>query len=133
MGLLDNLSEEALREVLLRFSVPEKWRSSLLSVKQEIPQILDEISQELKPGRIYTLLHPLSLEVILFLMAKASQEKSKKQISLYLSRLREEHVFMTGNDLVQMGIPKGPAYAQILNELLEARLNGEVSSREDEQ
>ena len=41
-------------------------------------------------------------------------------------------VAVTGNDLKEMGYEPGPIFREILTALLEARLNGEVRSRNDE-
>ncbi|MBI4714399.1 MAG: hypothetical protein HY760_00370, partial [Nitrospirae bacterium] len=132
MGFLDGLYAGALQEVFDRLAVPEKLRPILQMTKKAVPQILDELSQELKPSRIHALLHPLPVEVLLFMMAKAGKDRAKRQISLYLTRLREVRIALTGKDLEQMGIPRGPLYAKLLQGLLEGRLNGEILSREDE-
>ena len=39
---------------------------------------------------------------------------------------------LMGRDLVELGYPKGPIIGKILDELLRARLRGEVETREDE-
>jgi tRNA nucleotidyltransferase (CCA-adding enzyme) len=39
---------------------------------------------------------------------------------------------LRGKDLKDMGITPGPVYRRILNQLLDGRLNGELSSREEE-
>ncbi|MDP8235324.1 MAG: hypothetical protein P9M08_02970 [Candidatus Erginobacter occultus] len=39
---------------------------------------------------------------------------------------------MTGRDLESLGLPPSPAYRPILEELLAARLDGRISSREEE-
>ncbi|HAA04491.1 MAG TPA: hypothetical protein DCE18_14195, partial [Syntrophobacteraceae bacterium] len=39
---------------------------------------------------------------------------------------------LKGRDLQVLGIEPGPVYRQILDELLDARLNGKVHSRQDE-
>ena len=88
--------------------------------------------QELSQSRIYNLLEPLDTEALLLMMAKAKQERAKKYISLYLTRLRNVTVTLTGNDLKRIGIPPGPKYRTILAELLNAKLDGVVRTREDE-
>lgn len=37
-----------------------------------------------------------------------------------------------GHDLAALGLPRGPLYGQILEALRRARLDGEVSTREEE-
>ena len=66
------------------------------------------------------------------MMAKAKQERARKYISLYLTHLRNVTVTLTGDDLKEMGIPPGPRYKQILAELLDAKLDEQVRTPEDE-
>jgi tRNA nucleotidyltransferase (CCA-adding enzyme) len=96
--------------------------------------VLPVLSREpqLAPSRVYALLHPLDIESILLMMAKARQERARKYISLYLTHLRGVTVSLTGDDLKQMGIPPGPRYKKILAELLDAKLDEQVRTPEDE-
>ncbi len=66
------------------------------------------------------------------MMAKAGQERARKYISLYLTHLRGVTVTLTGEDLKTMGIPPGPRYKKILAELLDAKLDEQIRTPEDE-
>ena len=83
-------------------------------------------------SRVYDLLRPLDIEQILIMMAKARKEPAKKYISLYLTRLREVRVTLTGDTLKKLGLPPGPRYKKILTGLLDAKLDGTISTEEDE-
>ena len=50
----------------------------------------------------------------------------------YLSRLADVRPELTGKDLINLGVPRGPDIGRVLNRLLEARLDGLTASREDE-
>ena len=50
----------------------------------------------------------------------------------YLSRLADVRPELTGKDLINLGVARGPDIGRVLNRLLEARLDGLTSSREDE-
>ena len=50
----------------------------------------------------------------------------------YLSRLADVRPELTGKDLINLGVPRGPDIGRFLNRLLEARLDGLTASREDE-
>lgn len=84
------------------------------------------------PAKIYKAMHNLAIETILFSMAVAVQDRKKKEISRYLIELRNVRPLLTGRDLKGMGIPPGPIYSAILDELLEERLRGKLKTREDE-
>ena len=66
-------------------------------------------------------------------MAKTQQDETRRAISLYFRNLKEVRSDLGGKDLKSMGISPGPVYRQILDQLLDGRLNGELPSREEEE
>jgi tRNA nucleotidyltransferase (CCA-adding enzyme) len=88
--------------------------------------------QDLKPSEIYHLLEALDQEWLLFIMAKTEQQETRRAISHYFRNLKEVQPKLRGRDLKEMGIAPGPVYREILDGLLDGRLNGELSSREEE-
>jgi tRNA nucleotidyltransferase (CCA-adding enzyme) len=81
---------------------------------------------------LYRRLYPLRTEILLYIMASTTAEGVRRGISNYFTRLRSTTTFLTGNDLKEMGLESGPIYRKILDSLLDARLNGQVKTREDE-
>jgi tRNA nucleotidyltransferase (CCA-adding enzyme) len=65
-------------------------------------------------------------------MAKTQQEETRRAISHYFRDLKEVRPKLRGRDLKNMGITPGPVYRRILNQILDGRLNGELSSRQEE-
>jgi tRNA nucleotidyltransferase (CCA-adding enzyme) len=74
----------------------------------------------------------LPAEFLLYTMGRAEEEGVKKAISLYFTELKRVKVSLRGNDLKKMGFVPGPIYAQILQAVLRARLEGKISSRQEE-
>ena len=52
---------------------------------------------------------------------------------LYLDKLRFIKPLLNGSDLLGMGAPQGPRIKEILNKLLNAKLNGMMKTRRDEE
>ncbi len=52
---------------------------------------------------------------------------------MFLDKLRYVKSALTGNDLQKMGIAPSPRIKEILNLLHEARLDGKVTSKKDEE
>jgi tRNA nucleotidyltransferase (CCA-adding enzyme) len=75
---------------------------------------------------------PLSLEMLLYLASRASNEQVRRFVSLYLTRLRSVVPLVGGDDLRILGLAPGPQFGRIRQRLLQARLDGEVLNREDE-
>ncbi len=134
LGLLDRLKDEAVEETLERLAVPRKVRDRVRTARAGYRDVLYEFyrAPDLAPSSVYDLLRPLEIEAILLMMAKAKQEAAKKYVSLYLTRLRNVKVTLSGDDLKNMGIPPGPRYKRILSRLLDAKLDGRVKNREEE-
>jgi tRNA nucleotidyltransferase (CCA-adding enzyme) len=69
---------------------------------------------------------------MLFLLAQTSSEVAKQQIIAYLATYRSLKPRLTGHDLHAMDLPPGPRFRRVLDCLLEARLNGEVTTDTEE-
>src|ERR1035438_2785357 len=81
---------------------------------------------------IYLFLRKIPVELLLYMMAKTGSDKVKKAISLYFTQLQDVRPFITGDDLIEMGVLPGPRLKEILDAVLKARLNNQVRSREEE-
>ena len=53
-------------------------------------------------------------------------------LDTYVADLRRVRLEITGDDLLEAGVPQGPAVGRALDEALRAKLDGEVSGRERE-
>ncbi len=137
-GLLDSLKKEEIEEVCKRLDLNEKIQRRLIEGKYQAEQALLRIFYWINSGvnpkrsEIYELLHTLSTETILFMMAKTTQNETRRFISLYFTQLKDMKPLLKGSDLIEMGIKPGPVIKKILNELLIARLDEKVITREDE-
>ena len=100
----------------------------------DIGSRLPQLSQpDMKPSAVYHLLDGFSKTAISSVMIAADSPAAKANIELYLNVLRSEKPVLTGDDLIAMGIPEGPRIKEILERLLDGRLDGKVRTREDEE
>ena len=83
-------------------------------------------------SQMFHLLHPLSAECLLYLMARVTKKEAKKVVSNYLTQLKHTKIKTTGEDLKKLGLPPGKLYKKILDKLLDAKLDGKVSSKREE-
>jgi tRNA nucleotidyltransferase (CCA-adding enzyme) len=65
-------------------------------------------------------------------MSKVPQQRIKRAISFYLTKLMPVRIDVTGDDLINMGIAKGPEIGLILKAVRDARLDGLIKNREEE-
>ena len=54
-------------------------------------------------------------------------------ILLYITELQNVKVSLTGNQLVALGVPRGPKVGQILDEIHRAKLDGKISTSVEEE
>jgi hypothetical protein len=97
-------------------------------------QVVHRLFSLPSPGRseVFFLLHPLPADFLLYAMGRTGEEGVKKAISMYFTELKRVKVSLGGKDLKKMGFVPGPIYAEILQAVLRARLEGKVSSRQEE-
>jgi tRNA nucleotidyltransferase (CCA-adding enzyme) len=137
-GLIDSLKEKETLELCERLAMNERQQKRAMEEKRQGDQVLLQIFSWINTGRepkrseIYTTLAPLSTEVKLFIMAKTTQTATRRYISLYFTQLKDTKPMLRGSDLVQMGIRPGPFIRKGLEDLLKARLDEQVITRQDE-
>jgi tRNA nucleotidyltransferase (CCA-adding enzyme) len=100
------------------------------SIREKIKELADAA---MKPSSIYHLLYGYSPQAITVGIIAGDSEESRRNMRLYLDKLRHTKPILGGNDLIEMGIPPGPRIKEVLNKLLDAHLDGEVKTREDEE
>jgi tRNA nucleotidyltransferase (CCA-adding enzyme) len=117
-----------------RLGLPKKVFEFLTLSRNEGEKVLAILHKNSKLSRseIFSLLSPLPNEVLLFLMARTTQETGRKKISLYFTQLKSIRISIGGEDLKTLGLIPGPLYKSVLGDLLEARINGKILTREDE-
>jgi len=140
MALFEGLKTHEREKALQRLSVPPRARKEILDGIEQSKTVLLKLQTGLQAGdltlkeekHIYYTLQPLSLPTILFTISKAKDKRQKKAISLYLTTLRKIKPVLTGKDLKNMGYKPGPLFNKILKAILDARLEGQIKSREEE-
>jgi len=134
LALIDPLSPKGLEDFCTKMEFPPRLVSLLVEGREKAISVGRGFYRkpELKPSEIYHLLEGLGTEWLLFIMAKTQQEETRRAISRYFRDLKEVRPKLRGRDLKDMGITPGPVYRRILDQLLDGRLNGQLSSREEE-
>ena len=137
-GLIDFLKEAEVREICQRLAMNEREKRKVIVGEREADQALFQffswINAGVQPKRseIYDLIHPLSTEAKLFMMAKTGQTATRRSISIYFTQLRDTKPLLKGSDVIRMGVNPGPSIRKILGDLQKARLDEQVLTRQDE-
>ncbi len=92
-----------------------------------------EEEKELKPSQVYDIFSKLSSEAVVLLLAACSSERVSSYAELYFNKYcKLAKIKLTGDDLVKMGMQPGPTFNSIFKALRDARVNGQVASRDEE-
>jgi tRNA nucleotidyltransferase (CCA-adding enzyme) len=138
MVLTAPLTAEGMTTLCQRLDLPQGDAGLLVGQRATALRLLRRLENRRhnarppRPVDLHRWLSPLATEVLLALMALASQERVKQWMSRYITHLRSVRPLLGGHDLRRLGIPPGPGYKRILAALLQARLNGEVITADDE-
>lgn len=131
MSLIEELTLPERKEALQRLQVPPKASREMLDGIEHSQTALTKL-QHASQREIYYILSPLNVQAVLFTMAKAQRKEQKKAVSLFLTTLRKIRPELKGEDLQKMGYNPGPFYKKIFTAILDARLERQVKSRENE-
>ena len=139
LSLCDGLKPDEFRDACSRLAIPGRLASRLCSQRHTVFTTLNVIKRrmkhaaEVRNSQLYQWFSGLAPEMLLYLAARASSEQVRRFVSLYLTRLRAVAPQLDGDDLRGLGLEPGPLFRRIKDRLLEARLDGEVCSRDEEE
>ena len=86
----------------------------------------------LRPSELSGCLKGMGVEALKVVAGIADTDRVTERLIYYLAELRHIDVSLGGNDLLDLGVPVGPAVGQVLSRLRCARLNGEVNDEGEE-
>jgi len=132
-GITASLEPRELESVSRRMEMVDSQARRMATQRRNLRGLLNELTR-LEPDnyKLYTLLAPYDTETLLYLMAGTDTEKIRKMISLYFTQLKTTKIQISGKDLSELGFRPGPIYKEILDRVLEAHLNEQVKTKEDE-
>ncbi len=136
MALCSGLDDEKAMDVLLRLDASEQTQHSIKTLREQVVQLKDTVrlwhKNSGKVSELYTMLAPVPLEGVLYLMARVTDKKNNSTLSRYVYQWRQVRLDISGKDLKAMGLPEGPRYGEILRSVLAAKLDGVAKSREEQ-
>ena len=105
----------------------------LLALRDEAAAPLSQPAPSVAPSAIYRLLEDYADDALVIFAIATDDARVRERVDLFRTRLRAITPELGGDDLKRMGIPTGPAYRKILAQLREARLDGEITTRAQEE
>lgn len=130
--LTASLTEAEANALIERLEPDRDWQDVIRGAAafRDIAAVLE--SPALLPSEVVDLLRPVPVPVIEYQRVAGPKTRQRNHIESYLRRHREIRVELTGDDLAELGVPRGPIMGRLLDELKTARLDGKVASRDQE-
>lgn len=125
------LSAEELETLIARLSL-DSSEASVLRQVNKLKSHLPELDERRRPSAIYRLLEPFPEEAILAHWVATDSHLVRQQLDLYHRKLRHIQPKIDGDYLKEIGLEPGPLFGRILSALRDARLDGKVTSLEEE-
>ncbi len=115
-----------------RLKMPATWAKAVRDVASA-RDAAGVLAGERSPAAAYRKLHGLSVEAIQVAASLAPLEGSRHALERYVNEWRHVRPLLSGRDLERLGLPPGPRIGEMLAALRDARLEGRVHTREDEE
>jgi len=131
--LIYSMSLEEAAVALQRLNFPRVTEQSLRDVGSLKAKLADLARPDLLASALVHMLdgfQPAALQTCAF---ACDDEVARERLRRYLAELRYVKSALDGHDLARLGVAQGPRMGQLLKTLRDARLDGQVRSREEEE
>jgi len=134
-SLLTAVPPEGRGRILARLAAPGRARRATRDAAALEELAAGRLAAPDGPRRseVRRLLAPFSPEALVAAMALRPGSEAGRRIGLFLSELRHVGTCLRGADVEALGVPRGPSVGRVLAALLDARLDGVVTSRTEEE
>jgi len=134
MALTDGLSAPAVNALMHRLVLPERQADKVRTVKRRLGPARRRAcaGRPLTPSQTYRLLIGLPDEGLALLVAQAASAGVKRLLAAYLTTYQPTRLAISGRNLVSMGLQSGPVYKRVLDRVLDAKLDGKVTTAREE-
>ncbi len=130
MALLEKLNRTERMAVAQKSQLTSDVNEILRLYKSSTKDIHSRLRGTQKASSLYFSLQEYPLEVLLYAMARAGEDSMKQQIAAYLRDLRGTRLLISGDDILSLGVPRGPKIKEALDQVLRIYLDGGAPDRD---
>ncbi|MBI4197766.1 MAG: CCA tRNA nucleotidyltransferase [Chloroflexi bacterium] len=132
LALLSYSLDSAQRQALAsRFNMPRAWEKVLQDTAAA--ELGGDMSSVSLPSQASRRFQGLALEAIQATAILSPFQETRQLALRYLKDWRRVRPLLKGTDLLRLGVPEGPKVKEALLALRDARLDGQVRTREEEE
>jgi tRNA nucleotidyltransferase (CCA-adding enzyme) len=140
MALSSESSPVVIAAIIRRLACSREQATKMSAGGKQVDRVLKRLTDRgtLRPSQVYRILADLPDEARVLLLAKQISRQQGVRLSLlrrYLVAYEKNRVITTvlkGRDLQAMELKPGPQYGTILGKLLDARIDGMITSEAEE-
>jgi tRNA nucleotidyltransferase (CCA-adding enzyme) len=134
LALIRRCDRKTSIEICTRFELSHRHRIILYQERFDAERCLNALERKLptKNSTLYKRLTGFKSELLLYMMAATRQETVKKAISHFFTRLRQIEPVIGGKDLVALGYKPGPIFRDVIQTVLDAKLDGRLKTPKEE-
>ena len=127
--------DEAFKGMMVRLNFPKNIFGRMCSDRECFAEAMHDLSEEreLRPSEIYNIFSKQSSETVILLLAACSNKRIKEYVELYFKKYcASSKIELNGDDLIGMGMEPGSSFNEVFKALRDARINGQVTTRDEE-
>ncbi len=126
------LSSGAVEHLIKRLFIPRRISNGLRALPI-LHETLSQLETLERPSQIVTLLEPLADELLPLGWLASDNSAVNEKLERYTREWQHIQCEMTGKDLKELGLPPSPLYRHVFETLRAARLDGEITTRAEEE
>ncbi len=140
MALSNESSAVVVAALIRRLALSREQAKKVSAVGRRVDRALKRLTNKetVRPSQVHRLLADFSDEALVLFLAKQVSAQHGVRLSLLKRQLvaymknRTMKTLLTGRDLQAMGLEPGPEYKTILGKLLDARIDGMITTEAEE-
>jgi len=126
------LDDEPLENLIDRLKI-RRGAADDLRLLPGLKAALGRLSRARRPSTVCRLLQPYPARVLAVAWVATDRKRLRERLLRYQKEWRLVETEITGDDLKGMGLRPSPLFGRVLGALRDARLDGKVSTREEEE
>lgn len=129
LSALAALASDGATELVERLDLTAARRDRVVRAAEHARRLAAALARPQSPSELYALLSPEPPEALALALAFGAPGE---MVLSFVAGLRDAHLDITGDDLLAEGVPESPAIGAALAQTLRLKLDGEISSREEQ-
>ncbi len=130
--LVRSLSRTDAEAIIERLRMLPGWAAVVRDTVDLRERLSELVGASESPSRLYESLAPFDPAAVRGWSLAAPDAGVREALALYIDKLRHVKPLLSGRDLMQLGVPQGPAVGAMLVRLRTAKLEGAAEGRSQE-